>query len=91
MTSFNETIKLKGQGEEDIYFARRDRELIEVLHQKNLKEFDDEDHKEVDELANLYREELEKLELAHKQEHHLVAERYRELFAKVVRRIAGKH
>ena len=29
--------KIKGNAEEDIYFAKRDRELIEALHKKRLK------------------------------------------------------
>jgi predicted nucleic acid-binding protein len=28
---------LKGQAEEDLYFAKRDRELIEALHKKKLR------------------------------------------------------
>jgi hypothetical protein len=34
MSSFDEKLRLKGQAEEDSYFARRDRELIEGLHRK---------------------------------------------------------
>jgi len=89
MTSFNETMKLKEQGEENIYFARRDRELIVALHLKNIKKFDNEDHSEFEELKTSYRSELEKLEQSHKDEHHLLSERYRELFAKIKKSIAG--
>jgi hypothetical protein len=34
MTNWTEKLRLKGLAEEDIYFARRDRELIEALHQR---------------------------------------------------------
>jgi hypothetical protein len=36
MTKFLETLKLKELAEEDIYFAKRDQELIEALHKKRL-------------------------------------------------------
>ena len=31
-------VRLKGMAEEDIYFARRDRELIEALHRRRARE-----------------------------------------------------
>ena len=34
MTDFSDKLRLKEMAEEDIYFARRDRELIEALHEK---------------------------------------------------------
>ena len=34
MPNFVETMRLKGLAEEDIYFARRDRELIAALRKK---------------------------------------------------------
>jgi hypothetical protein len=36
MPSFVDTMRLKGMAEEDIYFARRDRELIAALRAKRL-------------------------------------------------------
>ena len=36
MPSFVDTMRLKGMAEEDIYFARRDRELIALLREKRL-------------------------------------------------------
>jgi hypothetical protein len=38
MSKFVETLRLKGLAEEDIYFARRDQELIAALHKKRLAE-----------------------------------------------------
>ena len=34
MTDFVDTMRLKGQGEEDTWFARHDRELMDALHQR---------------------------------------------------------
>lgn len=31
---FTEKLRLRGKAEEDIYFAQRDRELIEAMHDK---------------------------------------------------------
>lgn len=36
MTSLPEKLRLKGMAEEDMYFARRDRELIAALRQRRL-------------------------------------------------------
>jgi hypothetical protein len=38
MSKFVETLRLKELAEEDIYFARRDQELIQALHRKRLAE-----------------------------------------------------
>ncbi|WP_198551634.1 hypothetical protein [Moritella sp. Urea-trap-13] len=35
MSVFNETVRRKGQAEEDIFFAKLDLELIAELHKKN--------------------------------------------------------
>ena len=38
MSRFVETLRLKELAEEDIYFAKRDQELIQALHRKRLAE-----------------------------------------------------
>ena len=38
MTDFSDKLRLKGLAEEDIYFAKRDRELIQALREKRLAE-----------------------------------------------------
>ena len=38
MSKFVEKLRLRELAEEDIYFARRDQELIEALHKKRLAE-----------------------------------------------------
>ncbi len=37
MSEFNEKLRLKEKAEEDMYFARRDRELIRQLHEEEDK------------------------------------------------------
>ena len=37
MTSLPEKLRLKERAEEDLYFARRDRELVAALRQRQLK------------------------------------------------------
>lgn len=38
MTNLPEKLRLKEMAEEDVYFARRDRELIKALHRRKLAE-----------------------------------------------------
>lgn len=38
MTDFADKLSLRGMAEEDIYFARHDRELVRALHEKGLRE-----------------------------------------------------
>ncbi len=37
MTGFVDTMRLRGQGEEDTWFARHDRELVEALHRQGCR------------------------------------------------------
>ncbi len=37
MTTWSQKLRLKGMAEEDIYFARRDRELIDALRKQRSK------------------------------------------------------
>ncbi|UPQ90348.1 hypothetical protein [Vibrio sinaloensis] len=37
---FTEKLRLRGKAEEDIYFAQRDRELIEAMHDKQKQQQD---------------------------------------------------
>lgn len=38
MSEFNEKLRLKEKAEEDMYFARRDRELIRAMHEAQAQE-----------------------------------------------------
>jgi hypothetical protein len=37
MTTWTEKLRLKGMAEEDMYFARRDRELIEAMRRRRAR------------------------------------------------------
>jgi hypothetical protein len=37
MADFVEKLQLKGKADEDIYFAKRDRELLDALHRRQLE------------------------------------------------------
>ncbi len=43
MAVFNELLNRRGQAEEDLYFAKQDRELIEALHEKQTRELSQEE------------------------------------------------
>jgi hypothetical protein len=43
MSDFDEKLRLKEKAEEDRYFAHRDRELIQALHEKRARETPDDD------------------------------------------------
>ena len=43
MSDFSDKIRLKEKAEEEIYFAKRDRELIEALHEKSRVEHPEHD------------------------------------------------
>lgn len=48
MSGFTEKIRLKEMAEEDIYFARRDRELIEALRRKRAQRDQAEEQQETE-------------------------------------------
>ncbi len=54
MSNFVQTVKLKGKAEEDIYFAKRNRELIEALHKKKCQHFDEDESQIDDAVVNRY-------------------------------------
>lgn len=43
MAVFDELLHRKGNAEEDIYFAKQDRKLIDALHEKQKSELDQQD------------------------------------------------
>jgi hypothetical protein len=52
MADFSENMRLKGKAEEDLYFAKLDRKLIDALHKKEIHEHTDEDNDEVSSLSS---------------------------------------
>jgi hypothetical protein len=52
MADFSENMRLKGKAEEDLYFAKLDRKLIDALHKNQTHErHTDEDNNEVSTLS----------------------------------------
>jgi len=79
MTNIDQKLRLKEMAEEDIFFARRDRELIEALHERRLAE-----HLELDagrekkKAANL-EEKFASANVKHRREPWSLGRRYRAL------------
>lgn len=65
MSKFVEKLNLKEMAEEDIYFAKRDRELIDALHKKKLKKVVDCAKKDEKALAKQYEKRFEKISNKH--------------------------
>ena len=65
MRDIAEKLKLKGLAEEDIYFARRDRELIEALRRKKLEEHAKCTNKKGVDKAAAYQEEFDEITRKH--------------------------
>jgi ATP-dependent exoDNAse (exonuclease V) alpha subunit len=68
MSRFVETLRLKELAEEDIYFARRDQELIQALHERNLAEAVAADTRKARKLARSFEKEYRKVNRACKKE-----------------------
>jgi hypothetical protein len=81
---FPETMRLKEQADEDIYFAKLDRELIERMHREALERFESLGHGEAERLAGEYREELERLARNHRSDHERLHGRYWKRFLALV-------
>lgn len=82
MTDFATKLRLKEMAEEDIYFARRDRELIKAMHERKLAahlQLDKE--KEKKRAAQLERK-LATADAKHHREPWKLGERYRSLIRK---------
>ncbi|WP_167350320.1 MULTISPECIES: hypothetical protein [Vibrio] len=45
---FTEKLRLRGKAEEDLYFAKLDRQLIEAMHEKQKHEYDHLSSEELD-------------------------------------------
>ncbi|NEX23420.1 hypothetical protein G3480_24520 [Thiorhodococcus mannitoliphagus] len=78
MTLFPEKLRLREMAEEDIYFARRDVELIEALHKKRLGKLakcGDGEKK----VAKAFEQRFEDLTQKHKDKPHKLLRAYRGL------------
>ena len=84
MSKFVEKLNLKEMAEEDIYFAKRDRELIDALHKKKLKKVvhcAEDDEKA---LAKQYEKRFEKITNKHKHKPRKLAQAFRDLVDEIL-------
>ena len=86
MPDFPEMMNLKEKAEEDIYFARLDKELIAMMHRQNLERFNESDKEKARELADSYQKQLGKLADSHRRDHENLASTYRERFRRISER-----
>jgi hypothetical protein len=84
MPDFIETMRLKEQAEEDIYFAKLDRELIAALHKETLDNLSTVETKKAKKLTRSYEKELNKLAQAHRKDHEKLSHRYWKKLRKLV-------
>jgi hypothetical protein len=68
MSRFVETLRLKELAEEDIYFAKRDQELIQALHARKLAEAVAADTRKAKKLAKSFEKEYRKVNRTCKKE-----------------------
>ena len=90
MNEFANKMKLKEMAEEDIYFAKRDRELIEALRQKRLKEHvrcPSEDNRD---RAKAYEKKFRKITQKHCDDPGSLIEAYRKLIRKIRRKCTSR-
>ena len=89
MTDSLNKLWLKGKAEEDIYFAKRDRELIEALRKKELcKKLDDCDKKSR-KLARKYEDRFEKIAEEHGEKPKRMRKELSKLVTKIRKRFCG--
>jgi hypothetical protein len=78
MTKLPEKLRLRALAEEDIYFAKRDRELIKALHERKLAKHLSVDSRKAKTLQKEYAEVTE----AHRDRPKKLAKNYRRLIRK---------
>ena len=83
MHDFASKMKLKEMAEEDIYFARRDLELIEALRQKQLKKHVNCPSDNKSNKASHYEKKFEKITRKHQDDPESMIEAYRKLIGKI--------
>ena len=90
MSNFVDKLTLKEMAEEDIYFAKRDRELIEALHKKKLQKFVQCKRDKGKELAKKYEKRFEKIAGMHKRKPKRLARACRDLVDEILDRCSSK-
>lgn len=91
MPDYSKKISLKGLAEEDIYFAKRDRELIEALHKKKLHKVVQCKSNHDKKLTKQYEKRFTKITNKHKKKPKRLAQACKELIAEIVERCSRRH
>lgn len=90
MPSWPDKLRLKALAEEDIYFAKRDRELIRALHKRRLAEHLKVDAKKAKKKAKALQKAYADVTVSHKGKPKRLAKYYRGLIKEARRLVTGK-
>lgn len=90
MSNFPEKLRLKALAEEDIYFARRDRELIRALHERKLAKHLDIEAKKKKKKAQVLEKKYAAATVEHWHELKKLGKCYRSLIDKALKLIKRK-
>ena len=90
MTGFVEQLRLAEKAAEDIYFAKRDRELIKALHERRLAKLLKVDAKKAKKKAKTLQNAYADATLSHKDKPKRLAKYYRGLIKKALRLVTRK-
>jgi flagellar motor switch protein FliM len=83
MANLTDKLKLKELAEENIYFAKRDRELIEALHEKDLAKTLGTKGRKDRKLARSFERKFKKVTKAHKKRPRKLSRAYHKLIRKI--------
>ncbi len=89
MTKLPEKLRLKALAEEDIYFAKRDRELIEALHRRRLAKHLKIDKKKARKKAKRLQKEYAEVTVNHQKRPKKLAKNYKALIKKARKLVSG--
>ena len=90
MTNLPEKLRLKALAEEDIYFAKRDRELIEALHKRKLAKYLKIDKQKTKKKAKRLQKEFAAVTAHHRHRPRRLAKIYRKLINKCRRLVSRR-
>ena len=79
MGDFLDKLRLKGMADEDLYFAKKDKELIRALHKKKLAKLAQCEIPDGKKHAETFEKRFEKITEKHKKRPRKLLRRYREL------------
>ncbi len=85
MTDFPDKLRLKELAEEDIYFAKRDRELIQALREKRLAESAHCPSKKGKKHARSFEKRFDEITSKHKDKRRKRLKAYRRLIEKILK------